>query len=227
MIKEKIKEYLFKKYLVSFSKSGDDIQLRQLIKNKKPGTYVDIGCWDPTKASNSYFFYLRGWRGICIDPNPELAARYKKVRPSDTFINCAVGQKEGHLNYYMLDEHNSSMNTFDLDFLKKHHLEEKIKKTLNIPLYNLKAILDEHLKPNERLDFFDIDVEGLDLEVLKSNDWEKYRPAVLVIETNLSIQDEINSEVVKYLEEQDYSLKAKTVINNNLGNLFLVNTRPS
>lgn len=227
MIKDKIKEYLFRKYLVSFSKSGDDIQLRQLIKNKKPGTYVDIGCWDPTKSSNSYFFYLRGWRGICIDPNPELAERYKKIRPSDTFINCAIGQNKGHLNYYMLDEHNSSMNTFDLEFLKKHNLESKIKETLSIPLYNLKAILDKHLKPNERLDFFDIDVEGLDLEVLKSNDWEKYRPAVLIIETNLSLRDEINSEVVKYLEEQGYSLKAKTVINNNLGNLFLVNTRSS
>jgi hypothetical protein len=72
----------------------------------------------------------------------------------------------------MLDEASSSMNTFDLDFLKKHNLENRIQKKLRIPLYTLKKILGDNLKEGERLDFFDIDVEGLDLEVLKSNDWE-------------------------------------------------------
>ncbi len=72
------------------------------------------------------------------------------------------------------------------------------------------------------MDFFDIDVEGLDLEVLKSNDWDKYRPKVIVIETDISIQNDINSEIVNYLEIQNYRLIGKSVINGNLGNLFLI-----
>lgn len=55
---------------------GDDIQLNKLIKEKTPGVYIDIRCWHPVKASNTYFFYLRGWKGICIDPNLELKKEY-------------------------------------------------------------------------------------------------------------------------------------------------------
>ena len=74
MIKEKLKVILFRKMNVSFSVSGEDILLSQLLK-KNPtldNSYIDIGCHDPIIRSNSYYFYLRGWRGICIDPNPFL-----------------------------------------------------------------------------------------------------------------------------------------------------------
>jgi FkbM family methyltransferase len=224
-IKNRIREFIFKRYNVSFSKSGDDIQLMKLLKHSTPGTYVDIGSWHPKSASNTYFFYLRKWRGICIDPNPELQKLYSKFRPGDTFLTCGVGHAPGELNYYMLDDHNSSMNTFDLDFIRQRGLEPNIKKTISVPVRPLSAILEEHLRPNERLDFFDIDVEGLDFEVLQSNDWERFRPKIIAIETNLPLNEDIASRTVLYLEAQGYSLSAKTVIFGNLGNLFLIDTR--
>jgi hypothetical protein len=64
--------------------------------------------------------------------------------------------------------------------------------------------LYKNLDKNDRLDFFDIDVEGFDLEVLKTNDWVKYRPKVIVIESDISLQNDISSEIVKYLELQNY-----------------------
>lgn len=218
--KNGIRKKIYKRYNISFSKSGDDIQLMKLINNKVPGTYVDIGSWHPVKSSNTYYFYVRNWKGICIDPNPELKQLYKKIRPKDNFVNAGIGVPNTSLNYYMLEE--SSMNTFSHDFIVKHKLESKIIKQISIPLFSLKEILDENLGKNDRLDFFDIDVEGLDLEVLKSNDWNKYRPKVIVIETDISIQDDIGSEIVKYLEIQNYRLIGKSVINGNLGNLFLI-----
>lgn len=218
--KNKIREFIYNRYNISFSKSGDDIQLMKLINNNVPGAYVDIGSWHPIKASNTYYFYVRGWKGICIDPNPELTALYKQFRPKDNFINAGIGNKENSLVYYMLEE--SSMNTCSKDFIIKRELESKIIKQINVPLYSLKEILDKNLGKNNRLDFFDIDVEGLDLDVLKSNDWNKYRPKVIVIETDISIHDDINSEIVKYLEIQNYRLIGKSVINGNLGNLFLI-----
>lgn len=216
----RIKEFIRKRYNISFSKSGDDIQLMKLINNNIPGTYVDIGSWHPINASNTYFFSLRGWKGICIDPNPELKALYDKFRPKDNFINAGIGESGTSLEYLMLEE--SSMNTFSMDFLKKHQLESKIIKKINVPLYSLKEILENTLDKNDRLDFFDIDVEGFDLEVLKTNDWVKYRPKVIVIETDISIKEDVNSEVVKYIELQNYRLIGKSVINGDLGNLFLI-----
>lgn len=219
-MKNRIKEFIYNRYNISFSKSGDDIQLMKLINNSVPGSYVDIGCWHPTKASNSYYFYVRGWKGICIDPNPELKVLYDKFRPKDNFINAGIGESGTSLEYFMLEE--SSMNTFSKDFLKKHQLESKIVKKVNVPLYSLKEILDANLDKKDRLDFFDIDVEGFDLEVLKTNDWVKYRPKVIIIETDISLREDFNSKIVKYLELQNYRLVGKSIINGDLGNLFLI-----
>lgn len=219
-MKNRIREFIYNRYNISFSKSGDDIQLMKLINNKAPGTYVDIGCWHPVKASNSYYFYVRGWKGICIDPNPELKVLYDKFRSKDNFINAGIGESGTSLEYFMLEE--SSMNTFSKDFLKKHQLESKVVNKIDIPLFSLKEILDVNLDKNDRLDFFDIDVEGFDLEVLKTNDWDLYRPKVIVIESDMSLQNDICSDIVQYLELQNYRLIGKSIINRDLGNLFLI-----
>ncbi|WP_181855243.1 FkbM family methyltransferase [Winogradskyella sp. KYW1333] len=222
--KQHIRERLYKRYNISFSKSGDDIQLHKLIKAKSPGIYVDIGCWHPTKASNTYYFYLRGWKGLCIDPNPELKELYNKTRPNDSFLNFGVGNSED-LEYYMLEEPHSSMNTLNLDFLKKHNLTNKIKKTIIVPTYSLRQILDESLTPNDRLDFFDVDVEGFDLEVLKTNDWNKYRPKVIIVESDMLLKKDITSPIVKYLESKNYKFIGKSIIMGDLGNLFLIDQK--
>lgn len=219
-MKNRIREFIYNRYNISFSKSGDDIQLMKLINNNTPGVYVDIGCWHPVKASNSYYFYVRGWKGICIDPNPELKVLYDKFREKDNFINAGIGESGTSLDYFMLEE--SSMNTFSKEFLIKHELESKVIKKINVPLYSLKDILEANLNTKDRLDFFDIDVEGFDLEVLKTNDWNKYRPKIIIIETDVSIQKDINSEIIKYLDRQNYRLIGKSIINGDLGNLFLI-----
>jgi FkbM family methyltransferase len=224
--KNKIREFIYKRYNISFSQGGgDDIQLKKLITTTTPGVYVDIGCWHPVKASNTYYFNLRGWKGICIDPNPELKSLYNQYRPKDNFINCAIGPGGQNLTYYHLNDSYSAMNTLNFDFIKKNNLENQIKSTVNVPMYNLKDILDKNILEGDRLDFFDIDVEGFDLEVLKSNDWVKYRPKVILIETDLSIQNDINSEIVQYLKSVNYGLIAKSIISGNLGNLFLIDNQ--
>jgi FkbM family methyltransferase len=224
-IKNIIKRKIYQRYNISFSKSGDDLQLMKLINQSTPGTYVDIGCWHPVKASNSYFFSLRNWKGICIDPNPELEKLYKKFRPNDVFVNCAVGETDANLNYYMLSDNNSSMNTLNLDFLKKHDLEKDIKKTITIPTFSLKEILDKNITASDRLDFFDVDVEGFDLQVLQSNDWDKYRPKVVVTETDISIKEDVVSEITTFLESVNYRLVGKTVMNGDLGNLLFIDNK--
>ncbi len=220
MVRQKIREFIYKRYNISFSKSGDDIQLYQLLKPRNPGCYVDIGCWHPFKASNTYYFYLRNWKGICIDPNPDLNELYNTFRPTDIFINSGISETTNTLEYFRFAE--SSMNTFSKEFIDTHKLGDKVKDTINVPLQPLSEILKTHLKENDRLDFFDIDVEGLDLEVLKSNDWQLYRPRFILIETNLSLQQELTSEVCLFLEEKGYRLQAKSVIEGNLGNLIFI-----
>jgi len=222
MIADKIRSVLYKKYQVSFSKTGDDIQLMKLIQSSSPGAYVDVGCWHPVKASNTYYFHLRGWKGICIDPNPELQALYSRYRSTDIFENCAIGDQQDPLEYYMLQDPHSSMNTLDRSFIEKHQLTSQIKAVKSIPVYRLDSILAKHLTASDRLDFFDIDVEGYDLEVLKTNDWNRFRPKLVVIETDTPLADDLHSPITKYLEGVQYRLLAKSVIHQDLGNLFYI-----
>ncbi|MDH4403673.1 MAG: FkbM family methyltransferase [Flavobacterium sp.] len=216
----KLKRYLAKKPNISFAKSGDDIQLMMLLNEKTPGTYVDVGCWHPKQASNTYFFYLRNWKGICIDPNPELIKLYKKFRPNDHFINAGIGASDESLDYFMFKE--SSMNTFSEDFYEKYKIHSPLIKKVKIPLVSLKEVLDKNLNENDRLDFFDVDVEGFDLEVLKTNDWKKYRPKIIIIESDIPLKEDLDSEIVHYLALQDYRLIGKSIIHDDLGNLFFI-----
>ena len=91
------------------------------------------------------------------------------------------------------------------------------------PVFNPKNNL--HIQLSEytnTIEGFDIDVEGLDLEVLKTNDWNKYRPKVVVVESDISIKQDVKSEITQYLELQNYRLIGKSNINGDLGNLFFL-----
>jgi FkbM family methyltransferase len=216
-----------KRFKVSFSKSGDDILLNKLINETTPGVYLDVGSWEPKQYSNTYFFYLRNWKGICVDPNPELVKKYKKIRPKDSFVNIAIGDSKDKIDYYLLDDEYSSMNSFDLEFIKKHKIEDQIKEILKIPTISIEALLDKELSLGDRLDFFDIDVEGHDLKVLKTNNWQKYRPKIVVVESDMSIVQDLNSELTTYLDSVGYKLIGKTIISQDLGNLFFMNKKQS
>lgn len=221
-IKDAIRRKIYKRYNISFSKSGEDIQLKQLLGANHKGIYVDVGCWDPVKASNSYYFHLRGWKGICIDPNPQMKNLFLLKRPSDIFVNHAIGTDNENLTYYMLEDQYSSMNTLDFDFIKDNKLEDKIVNKISITTVSLKYVLEKYINENEKIDFLDIDAERFDLNVLKSNDWEKFRPRVILIETSLDLKADYESEISQFLTGKNYKLSGKSLINARLGNLFFI-----
>jgi FkbM family methyltransferase len=219
----RLKEIIYKRYDISFSRTGDDVQLNKLVNFVDPGVFVDVGCWHPIKASNTYRFYLRGWRGICIDPNPEIKKLFAKFRPTDTFLNCGVGDGEmNDLTYYQLEEAYSSMNTVDYRFLQKNGIVDKIEKEYRIPIFSLEEILDQHLSDGDNLGFFDVDVEGYDLQVLQTNNWERYRPKIIMVETDLTLPSDLKSDVTKYLRSVGYEIIAKSAVHWNLGNVFFM-----
>ena len=216
-----LKELIYRRYRISFSKSGEDLLLSKILQNFKSGTYVDIGCWDPIKASNTYYFYLRGYKGICIDPNPQLKDGFSKYRKSDKLITCGVGLDNSVLDYYMI-KHDGSMNTFDPKFIEENNLQNSVEKILKIPIRPLEEILREECVPKQELLFFDIDVEGYDLQVLQSNDWDHFKPYAVMVESTLSVKEDMESEINGFLEEKGYKILAKTVINKDLGNLIFL-----
>lgn len=208
-----IKNNYFNGYATqSFSQEGEDMILKRLFENQHNGFYVDVGAHHPKRFSNTYFFYLQGWRGINIDAMPDSMKAFKKFRPRDINIEKPVADKKQVLTYYAFNE--PALNGFSKELSEKRNGIGNyfIKFTKDIETATLDEILDSNLPLKQQIDFLSIDVEGLDFMVLKSNNFEKYKPKVILIEILESSLSEIkDNEIAKYLNQLGYSIYAKAV----------------
>jgi len=222
-----IKNTFFDGYaLKSYSQEGEDMILRRMFEGQETGFYVDVGAHHPKRFSNTYFFYKQGWRGINIDAMPGSMKLFKKIRSKDINLEKAIADKKQDLTYYIFNE--PALNGFSKDLSEKRNDKSSyfIKSTKDIETSTLEEVLDENLPMNQIIDFLSIDVEGLDFVVLKSNNFEKYKPKVILIEILGSSLFEIkDNEIFKFLQNFGYSVYAKTVntyifINEGLHNSF-------
>jgi FkbM family methyltransferase len=208
-----VKEKYFNSYaLKSYSQEGEDMILRRVFENQTTGFYVDVGAHHPKRFSNTYFFYKKGWYGINIDAMPGSMKSFNKIRPKDINIEKPVSDKKQVLTYYAFNE--PALNGFSKDLSKERDGKGKyfIKFSQNIETTTLEEILDENLPQNQKIDFLSIDVEGLDFTVLKSNNFNKYKPKFILIEILKSCLSEIeNNEITKFLKKHNYLIYAKSV----------------
>ncbi|TWU34416.1 FkbM family methyltransferase [Novipirellula artificiosorum] len=200
----------------AFAQEGEDLVLESFLFRQATGYYVDVGAHHPTQYSNTYFFYLKGWRGINIDAAPTAMEAFKRLRPRDTNLTAAVGRPGEERDMVIFAE--GAVTTLSPEFANRVSQEMGCETlgTQKVNPQSLASILDQHLPDNQAISFLTVDVEGLDLEVLQSNDWTRYRPTLVLAEhhgaslDNTTIQEAIESPVAAYLGEQEYELVAKT-----------------
>ena len=200
--------------LNSFSQFNEDLLLDLLLGQKQQGFYLDVGANDPSFNSNTKRFYDRGWHGINIEPNFIAFNNIKNVRHRDVNLNLAISDHEGELVFYYLGN-DSTLSTLD------RKTAEKMALMLNLDIISqevktnsLANILDEQPAINQ-IDFMSVDAEGHDLAVLKSNNWHKYRPDIVMIESNNEF-----SAIRPFMDSNDY-----LHIFSNYYNAIFVNKR--
>lgn len=197
---------------LSYSQEGEDLVLARILGDLKitTGFFVDIGAHHPTRYSNTYYFYRRGWRGINVDALPGTQKLFRRARPKDITIECGVGLKEGILKYFAFNE--PALNTFsEEEAKKKERYPYNIINTLQIPVVTLRQILDQYLPSKTPIDFLTIDAEGFDHEIISSNDWSLYRPRVVLVELlDTRIQNLKTNLTAQILYQHNYEVIAKT-----------------
>jgi FkbM family methyltransferase len=197
----------------SYSQEGEDLILQRIFENKTDGFFIDVGAHHPTRFSNTYLLYLKGWRGINIDAMPGSMKAFDQVRPEDINIECPISDKEEELTFYVFNE--PALNTFSESEAQKKNLLNgyKIIERKQLITNTLSNILSEYLDKRQQIDFLSIDVEGLDLKVLKSINWDNWKPTVILVEDltrDLEVIFETGS-IRQYLLPIGYKLFAKTV----------------
>jgi FkbM family methyltransferase len=207
-----------------YAQSGEDIILAQLFykRNIQNPSYLDIGANHPRYISNTYYFYLRGSRGVCIEPNPVLYKELKKIRPADKILNAGIGMDErSEADFYMFPPEADGLSTFskkEADYWGEVGMKNvgriKYEKVIKIPLITINSVIATHFKNGP--DFISLDVEGLDMEILQSLNYSLYSPKVICVETLLydaDQQERKNTGIIDFLISKGYEVYADTHVN--------------
>ncbi|MEO8765033.1 MAG: FkbM family methyltransferase [Ginsengibacter sp.] len=209
---------------LTYAQSGEDLILSNLfykLSIDKP-SYVDIGANHPSYISNTYYFYLRGSRGVCVEPNLFLFEKIKKLRKGDTVLNVGAGfDDQTEADFYLFPESAHGLSTFskvEAEYWKTTGMKKVGKiayeKVIKVQLLNINTILNEYCKKVP--DFISIDVEGLDLAILQSLDFNLYEPKVFIVETlkyDGNQKEFKNQEIIDFMTAKGYDVYADTHVN--------------
>ena len=172
--------------------------------NINKGFYIDIGANDPNYISVTKAFYLNGWNGINIEPQPEKYLSLLKSRSKDINLQIGVGEKKGNETLYLF----GAGSTLFKKFLKKPN------KIINIKIDTMLNVCKDYIKKNIKIQFCKIDVEGNEKNVLLGYDFNNCRAEVFMIESTIpGTAIPYYSHWEKILLENDYSFVYQYSIN--------------
>lgn len=213
-------EYLVQKRSAfrSYSQFGEDAVVRAILERRafhgypisEPGTYVDVGAFLPIQYSNTYALYRRGWKGVTIEATPGSESIFNVVRPRDTHVNCAVGPTEGSLTFYTWGAP-SVINTADPEMAKEfEQLEGRPPVAIDVPMRPLRDILAEHIG-EKGVEVMSIDIEGMSMICLEGNDWDRWKPTILLVEVDqIPVPGKPLDPIIAYLMDKGYTVSAIT-----------------
>lgn len=199
--------FFFKPFFKSYSQYQEDIYLSRLFKKLKTHstiTYLDIGANHPVRFNNTYHFYLNNYHGINVEPNPTFGPLYTTLRPKDTNLNLAVSSDITPKNFYILNPDVSS--TFEKSAADKSIKNGSLlQSVIKIKSLRLEDIFEKYAPKS--VDILSVDTEGHDYQVLSSNNWQKFSPPIICVESD-------SPEVSDLLKSLGYHLFHQTALNS-------------
>ncbi len=207
-----------KYFEISYAQTGEDIIINFLIDAKriKNFSYLDIGANHPSKFNNTYKFYEQGYKGVNIEPDPSIFKILNKARKRDINLNIGIAAySNDEADFYIMKT--PVLNTFSE--VEAKNLVKKgitsINKVVKIKLQTIASIIDEYFKIDGPT-FINLDVEGLDEEILRTFPFGKYRPYLFCIETVHYSNDASSDkrvEIIEIMKENGYKIFADTYVN--------------
>jgi FkbM family methyltransferase len=164
---------------LSYTQNMEDYHLSLAFAGQASGTYIDVGGGHPIADNVSFWFYERGWRGIVVEPQADLAALYARLRPRDTTVCGLVGRDNGELDFHVVDRLHGFSTTVEVIAREARKFGVDYR-TVRMPVVTLARLCDAHGAGD--IDFLKIDVEGGEADVLHGGDWRRHRPKVIVVE---------------------------------------------
>ena len=196
-----------------FSQTGEDIVIRNFLGDISNGFYVDAGCHEPIKWSNTFKLYLQGWTGINIDADSSMMKKVTKTRKLDINICAALSDSIKKVTFYK-SATSPAVNTINPqtydEWKLRWNFDDKDREELTTT--TLTTILEKHLPAGKKIDLLSVDVEGHDLEVIRGLDLERFRPKLIVAECH-ELDTFTQSDLYKHLTGNHYKLIGFVMMN--------------
>jgi len=177
------------------SQHGQDKFIHEnFFPEKKEGTFVEIGAYDGTTFSNTYFFEKElKWKGLCIEPNPQAFNRLKNARNAICVQGC-ISEKPGTVKFIQLSGYcemlSGIQNKYDPEHVKRIDSELAshggAKTEIEVAALTLNSLVLEH--GIGRIDYLSIDTEGGEWDILNSIDFNALDIDVISVENNYGDQ---------------------------------------
>lgn len=173
---------------ISNSQNLEDVMLWRVFAKLDKGFYIDVGANDPDKLSVSKSFYDQGWSGINIEPCKEWFDLIQEKRSRDINLNLAIDLKMGESSFYQIK--GSGLSTLDKKIAMNHKANGLSVVHKIVQTDSLTNICRSHAQ--KHIHFLKIDVEGNELNVVKSIDLNIFRPWIIVIESTFPLSQKEN-----------------------------------
>ena len=166
----------------TYAQHGEDLMLCNLFRLMgidRPG-YLDLGAHHPYVISNTALLHERGSRGVNVEANPHLVEAFREARPDDLTINVGVGPEQGTWPFYRFTKR-SGLNTFSEAIVAARADRHPVEEVVHLPVWTITRIVEECCG-GAYPPLLSMDLEGLDLAVLKTADFSLSRPRVVIAE---------------------------------------------
>ena len=189
-----------------YSQEGEDLLLQRVFQGQQNGFYVDVGAHHPQRFSNTYWAYQLGWSGLNIDAAPGFTKQFNKSRPRDISVERCIAETAGPVDFFVFPE--AALNTTSLNRSSQvHGWTGETAKIVTVQGETLGKLLHEHVPKNvATIDFMSIDIEGREMAALRSNDWDAFKPRVLILEAlGRTLLDLDSSPEVQFVQSMGFT----------------------
>jgi hypothetical protein len=200
----------------TYAQSGED-QIVYFILDYlrvKKKDYIDVGAWAPILYNNTYLLYTLGYRGVLIEPNGDACQKLREVRPRDTVLEAGIGVTSvREADYYIMSK--SSWNTFSKEEAERQvevsNGTVTIRGVIKRQLLDLNQVMDRYF--GRAPAFLSVDTQGLELAILKSIDYARFRPEIICTETLVTGTRQTTPDIAKFMEAQGYVVRGMSFAN--------------
>ena len=177
--------------VVTYAQNREDLYIASFFPDVEDGFYVDVGAQHPVRDSVTKYFSLRGWTGINIEPQRKYYELLVADRAKDVNLNIGISDAAGSLRLreFASDGLSTFSETMKAEYEQDEHVRSAGHIDYDVTVETLANVFAGYVPEGQAIHFLKVDVEGLEYQVFRGNDWERFRPVLLCVEANHIVQD--------------------------------------